>query len=506
MFDMIEKLLERLRIIWDGMSLNQRVVSGTALVAFLIAALYLSTLSDRIQDYTVLYAQLDATSANDIMARLDQENVPYRLTRNGTAIEVPTSFADRLKIELAAEGLPESGIVGYEILDTTNFGMSDFLQKVNYKRALEGELRRTLQTLDEVTDAKVHLVIPEPSLYRESEQPPTASVVLSLRSGRSLPPAKVEAIASLIASAAVEGLDPANVTIIDSKGNQLSKPFMDELAMQSSTVLDLKFAYEQRLASRVKDMIDGAFGAGTALVMVNADIDFDRINRETVSYNQNGSAIASEFREEVTNPTADGGGEERATTNYETGHIVENLINTPGSNVNRLTVSVMVDGKETRNTADDGTVQIEKLPWSDQELTSIRAISETAVGFDQVRGDRIEVVYMPFGGQEPEEAQGGIAIQAALIEGLGAISTGVAIIVGLMLFLAIVRSIVRALDPERMRVEVVEKFEKEMPAEMEAEAVALSERSQLIKRIMEQVAKEPELTAKAIKSIYREDA
>lgn len=504
MFEMFERFFERLRQVWNGMTLNQRVVTAAVGAAILVSALFISSLSDRMVDYTVLFAQLDAQSASQITARLDQQGVKYRLTQGGTAIEVPAEMADKLKIDFVAEGLPGSGIVGYEILDTTNFGMTDFLQKVNYKRALEGELRKTLRTIDEIQDARVHLVIPEPSLFTEAARPPTATVVLDLKRSRSLSQDKVEAIAGLVASAAVEGLDPADVTIVDTSGNQLSRPKRDELAMQSNTVMELKFAFEQRMAERVKSMIDGAFGSGIALVTVNADLDFDRIERETTSYSQENSAIVSENRREVTNPTADGGGEEESTTNYETGSMVERLIRAPGSNVRRLSVSVMIDGREERSVGDNGEEVINKVPWSPEELARIQAISETAVGYNPDRGDRIEVVNMAFGTREPEIVSGDLTIKAAIVEGVQAAVTGVAIIVALWLFYMIIRSIINTLDPARIKIDAEAEFKKLMPTTEEEQEIP-SERSEIIRKIIQKASTDAELTAKTIKSIYRQD-
>jgi len=504
MFEMLERMMERLREVWAGMSLNQRIVSAALLAALLVTSLFIPTLSEHMQKYTVLFAQLDAQSASQITSRLDQQNIPYRLTQGGTAIEVPVQYADRLKIEFVAEGLPDTGIVGYEILDATNFGMSDFLQKVNYRRALEGELSRTLMTFDEIRNARVHLVIPEPSLFVETSQPPTASVVLELKRNRVLTPEKVQAIANLIASAAVEGLDPKDVTIVDTRGNQLSKPVMDELAAQSSTIMDLKFAYEKRLAEKVKGLIDGAHGAGTALVTVNADLDFDRIERIMTSYDQDSSAIASEMRREVTNPDAEGGGEEESTTNYETGSIVEKLIRAPGSTVKRLTVSVMIDGKETRSVNDAGEPVVEKVPWSSEELAQIRALCESAVGFDATRGDRIEVVNMAFGAREVEMGREGLTVRAAVTEGLGAVATGIAIIVALWLSYVIIRAIINTLDPSKMKIEAEEEIKKQLPTGEEEEGEP-SERAEIIRKIIQKATSDTEMVAKTIKSIYRQE-
>ncbi len=506
MFEMFDTILGRFRSIWEGMTLNQRVVSVTVIAALLVSSLFLSTISEKIQDYTVLFAQLDASSASAIITRLEQQGVDYRLAQNGTAIEVPSSQADQLKIQLVAEGLPESGIVGYEILDTTNFGMSDFMQNLNYKRALEGEIMRTLRTLEEVKEARVHLVIPEPSLFTEEAQSPTATVVLDLRQNRSLPAPKVEAIANLVASAAVEGLSPENVTIVDTKGNQLSQPVMDELARQSSTKMDLKFNYERMMAEKVTTLINGAFGRGKALVTVNADLDFDSIERETIAYDQDASAIASEQRREVTNPTGEGGGggEEETITNYETGSVVERLIRTPGSDIKRLSVSVMIDGKEVESQDEEGNTIVDKVPWSAEEMANIQAITESAVGYNAERGDRVEVVNMTFDVPDLMGDGGGITIRAAIIEGVSAVATSVAIIVALWLFYMMIRAIVNSLDPANIKIKAEEEFKKIMPS-LEEEDETPSERAELIRKIIQKSSVDAELAAKTIKSIYRNE-
>ncbi|MFC1693885.1 flagellar basal-body MS-ring/collar protein FliF [Candidatus Latescibacterota bacterium] len=503
MFELIENLIVRIREVWVSMTLNQKVITGGMLVALLFSALYITTLSDRIQNYAVLFAQLDAQSASKTIAHLEQENIPYRLTQNGTAIEVPADQADRLKIELIAEGLPESGVVGYEILDTTNFGMSDYLQKINYRRAMEGELRKTLREFNEVEDAKVGLVIPEPALFAETEQPPTASVLLKLRRGRSISPQSVVAIQNLIASAAVEGLDPANVTIVDTGGNLLSKPRVDELALQSGTMMELKFSYERVLANKVKNMLDGAFGSGIALVNINADLDFDRIERETISYDQDNSAIVAQEREEVTNPATEGGASELEITNYDTGSIVERLVKSPGSTVNRLTVSVLLDDRDSTWVDDDGTTQMANIPWSAEQLNSIRSISETAIGYNAARGDLLVVENIEFGAREIPEI-GEAPLRAAVLESVKVITMGVIVLAALGVFFVIVRNIVRTLDPTKLKVKADAEYEKFKP-EIETEEEVISERGDLIKKILSQTTKDTDIAAKTIRSIYKSD-
>ncbi len=234
MLEMFEGLIARLREVWGSMTLNQKVVSGGVFVALFVALAYLSTLRENLVEYTILFTELDAKSASEIITRLEQQDTSYRLSRDGTTIEVPRNRATQLKIELTAEGLPETGIVGFEILDTTTFGMSERIQEVQIQRALQGELSRTLMSLDAVEWANVNLSIPEPTLFIEREEPTTASVILRFRRGGSISQKKIEGLTYLI-SFAVPGLEPRNVTILDTQGNSLTRSYEDETAMISKT-------------------------------------------------------------------------------------------------------------------------------------------------------------------------------------------------------------------------------------------------------------------------------
>ena len=499
----IERLLDRLRQVWAAMTLNQKVITGGSLAAILFASIYISTLGDRMVNYTVLFARLDAQSASEIITRLEQDDVPYRLVSGGTTIEVPANRADRLKIDFTAEGLPQSGIVGYEILDQTNFGMSDFVQKIQYRRALEGELSRTLRMLDGVEDASVRLVIPEPTLFTEQAEPPTASVVLQLRSGRALSTDQISAIQNLIASAAVEGLDPADVTILDRGGNQLNKPRGDDIAMQSSTLMEYKFSYERVLENKVRSMLS-AFGRDIAVVNVSADFDFDSLERMSTIYDADNQSILSEERLEST-MTSDGSTEENTVTNYNTGSVVENLVRNPGTTMKRLSVSVMIDARDSITVSEDGVQEITPVRWTEDQLTSIRNLTEAAVGFDPVRGDRVEVVSMDFGVNDYEIASDGRSINATVVEGIRAVTLGVAILALVAVFFVVVRAITRSLDPSRITFAAEKEFKRHRDTIEEVQETE-SERAQLLRRITTKAIQDPELTAKTIKAIYRDES
>jgi flagellar M-ring protein FliF len=501
MFETLARAATRVREVWNSMTLNQRVISGAIIAALLLVVVWMTTLGTA-QNYTILSAQLDPKDASEITALLDQRNIPYKITQNGTAIEVPVDQADRLKMELSAQGLPGRGIVGYEILDTTNFGMSDFLQKVNYRRALEGELSRTLRTLDAVEDASVKIAIPEPSLYTDTRQATTASVTLKLVRGRTLPDRSVEAVTNLMASS-VEGLDPDNVTVIDTRGTLLTRPNRDTVAMMTSTQMEMKVAADRYLAEKIKVLLDGAFGPGKALVTVNADLDFDRLERTSTSYDQDRSAIRSEERLTVTN--ADGqGDEENTVTNYENGSVVEKLVQSPGG-VSLLTVSVLLDSRDSTFTDDRGNVQVAKVPWTAAQLASVRTICENAVGYNQGRGDRLVVENMEFGGGEGEAGEERMAVRAVVVDSVKAVTTGLVILAGLLLFFFLARLIAGSLDPSKVRIPSEVDFErKKADLTKVEEEEEETEKTMIVRKIVSKAVQNPEMIAKSIKSFYRE--
>lgn len=501
MFESLMGAVARVRSVWDGMTLNQKVISGACIAALLVVSAWMLTLGG-IERYTILSAQLDPQDASEIASFLDKQKVSYKITQNGTAIEVPSGQADRLKMELSAQGLPGRGIVGYEILDTTNFGMSDFLQKVNYRRALEGELCRTLLTLEAVEDARVKIAIPEQSLYTDTRQATTASVTLKLRRGKSLPDRSVEAVTNLVASS-IEGLDPENVTVVDTRGNLLTRPNRDALAAMSSTRMEMKVNVDRYLTEQLKTLLDGAFGAGKALVTVNADLDFDQIERKITSYDQDRSAIRSEER--LTTTGANGESEENTVTNYETGSVVENISESPG-NISKLTVSVMLDRRDSTYADEKGKPKVMKVPWTEAQIAAVRTVCENAVGYNPERGDRLVVEPMEFGA-ETESGGGGrdMAIKAAVVESMRILSTGLVIVAALGMLLFFARTIARSLDPTRIKIPSEADFERkkaELAKEQDEEVE--TEKSVLVRRLVTRAMKDPETIAKSIKTFYRE--
>ncbi|MFH1862881.1 MAG: flagellar basal-body MS-ring/collar protein FliF [bacterium] len=343
--------------------------------------------------YTILFSDLSNADAAKIRDHLQDGKVSYRLENGGATILVPQNRVYDLRLQLAADGIPAQPGVGYEIFDRTNLGVSDFVQKLNYKRALEGELARTISSLAEVEQARVHVVIPEPSLFKEDEKSTTASVVLKLKSRSRLGEDQIRGISTLVARS-VEGLEPENVTILDSFGNLLSGATTPESGvMLSSTQLELQHKTEAHLAAKAQSMLDGVLGAGHSIVRVNAELNFQQLETTRESYDPESAVIRSEERMESTSEGVDSPQikEENLLSNYEINKTVEHIVNSCGS-INRLSAAVIVDGVYKQQ--EDG--KVEYLPRSEGEMSAIANLVKGALGVRSERGDVLEITNLAF--------------------------------------------------------------------------------------------------------------
>ncbi len=381
------------------------VVAGTVVGGVLVVG-WVGDIS-----YSRLYSNLDEGEAGDVIAYLDESKIPYQLSDNGTTIEVPSGEVYRARISLASQGLPRMGSIGYSIFDKNNLGMTDFLQNLNFRRALEGEVTRTIMQLNEVQAARVHIVMPKDKLFKEDKRDATASVVLKL-TGTGLNKQQVAGISHLVASS-VEGLEPANITILDYDGNLLSSgQETDQLAGLSSSQLEVNKQVEQNLESKAQSMLDGVLGLGKSMVRVNVDLDFQQLERTSESYDPNAPSVRSEERTTASASASDKADEasesneedatETTITNYELNHTVEHVINAVGT-IDRISVAVMIDGTYNEITNEAGDVERVYQPRSQEELDRLSAIVRNAVGFDQQRSDQIEMVNIPFDRQDLQQ-------------------------------------------------------------------------------------------------------
>ncbi|MBC7084075.1 MAG: flagellar M-ring protein FliF [Firmicutes bacterium] len=266
------------RSLWDQMTSSQKLMVLLAIALGVVAMVLLLSRAGK-TEMVPLYTNLSASDAADIVAKLREMRVPYEISDGGTTIRVPFPDVYETRMNLASQGLPKGGTVGFEIFDKTSFGVTEFTQKMNYRRALQGELTRTILQLREVEDARVHIAIPEPELYTDEQKPPTASVMVKLRSGATLTKGQVQGIVRLVSSS-VEGLSPSNVTVLDVDGNILYAASDDSetgmVASLSVSQLEAKRAYEKDLEKSVESMLTEVLGPRKVVVRVSAEINFDR--------------------------------------------------------------------------------------------------------------------------------------------------------------------------------------------------------------------------------------
>lgn len=373
-------------------------------------------------DYSLLYSTLDLQDSAEIVARLEALGVPYELYANGEGILVPADRVARLRMSMAEEGLPRGGSVGDEIFDQAGaLGTTTFLANINQRRALEGELARTIGSLKDVKAARVHLVLPKRELFRREQIEPSASVTLRMFGGRRLDPRQVAAVQHLVA-AAVPGLQPDRITLVDDRGTLLVRggEAMVEGALASQAD-DYRIGYETRLKRVIEQLLERSLGPGRVHAEVNADIDFDQVTMTEETFDPDGQVVRStqSIEEETelaerdqdgtvtvgnnlpnTNAGGDGGGRtnnentvrSEETVNYEISRTVRNHTQV-GGQVKRLSVAVLVGGREVIAGDGGGPAYVAlKL----EELDEIASLVRSAIGFDEDRGDTVEVKNMPF--------------------------------------------------------------------------------------------------------------
>ena len=343
-----------------------------------------------------------------VTQQLDEAGIPYRLENGGSQVLVPAPELPRARVLLAGQGLPAAGRPGLELFDQPSWGMTDFTQRINYRRALEGELERTIGKMRGVESAQVHLSMQETSSFRRADRPAEASVVLQLRGGASPGADVVQGIAHLVASS-VDALDSERVTVLDESGRLLSSP--DEpgsLAGLSSRQLETQREIESYLEGKAEALLAQMVGTENVRVQVSADVSFDRVERTVESVDPDRQATASEQRSEII-PGAEGGaGSTSSATTYETSRSLETFSGATGA-VKRLTVAVLVN-ERIAGAAAEGEEAPTVEPRSEAELARIETLVRSAVGFDPNRGDVVSVVSVPFDGAAVPVAEEGIDV------------------------------------------------------------------------------------------------
>lgn len=388
-------------------------------------------------DYKVLFSNFNDRDGGAIVASLQQMNVPYKYSEGGNAILVPANQVHDARLKLASQGLPKGGNVGFELMENQKLGISQFLEQVNFQRALEGELARSIQAVSSVQTARVHLAIPKSSVFIREQQKPTASVLLNLYPSRILDPQQVSAIVHLVASSVPE-LSAKSVTIVDQNGNLLSDP-SKQVANNNLDPSQLKYIqeFQQNIVKRIESIISPMVGANNVRAEATADIDFSRSEQAAESYRPNSppeaSTIRSQQSSESYNKTAGASGipgalsnqppvpatapittsgaantqsasasnaglmQKDSTINYEVDKTIR-YTQQPMGGIKRLSVAVVINYKSETDKAGKVTTR----PLTEIEKTQITDLVREAMGFNKERGDTLNVVNSPFASPEKE--------------------------------------------------------------------------------------------------------
>lgn len=384
-----------------------------ALIGGVLAALILIFAWSKQTTYQVLFSNVGEGDSGLILQKLKELKVPYRV--EGGGILVPAEKVYELRLQLAGQGLPQGGGIGFEIFDKTQFGTSDFVQKLNYRRALQGELARTIRSMSEIESCRVHLAVPEKNIFMDQESRPSASVMVKLKPGRTLTPPQVQGIVHLVSSS-VEGLNPQEVTVIDQRGTLLTRANREGDGPLSDRQLELQRSYEKEIESRVVNILEPLTGKDRVRARAAVTLDFTRTEKTEERYDPEGQVVRSEQKSQERSIAGVSGGVPGtssnlpgkknapmtgtgATTqktneviNYEISKVVSRVVN-PSPEVKRLTVAVVVDGNHT---APQGGGARKYVPRTEEEMKHYEELVKQAVGFSAERGDVVRVVNMPF--------------------------------------------------------------------------------------------------------------
>lgn len=369
-------------------------------------------------DMQLLYGDLDPTEGSKIVGELEAQGVSYKVSADGTRIMVPSDSVARLRLAMAERGLPSGGSIGYELFDQSEgLGTSSFLQNINHVRALEGELARTIRSIENVRQARVHLVLPQRELFSRERNQPSASIVLTMNGARRLAAGQIAAIQQLIA-AAVPEMQPDQVALIDDQGNLLARNRAGDEGYSAGNAQEMRASMEARLASQIEELLERSVGVGNVRAEVSAELDFDRVTENSETYDPDGQVVRSTQTVEEQSQDTEGGEQAvtvnnnlpdanlpqlgaggptsktsrtEETVNYEISRVVKTHVRESGI-IRRLTVAVLVNGVYVPDAEGEPVYQAR----SEEDLVKLAALARNAVGIDEARGDTIEIANLQF--------------------------------------------------------------------------------------------------------------
>ncbi|MCD6293567.1 MAG: flagellar M-ring protein FliF, partial [Deltaproteobacteria bacterium] len=448
----INEISSQLKALFKGITPAKRFTLIALVGGTIIGFIFLMNWAGS-PDFQVLYSNLGPEDGGAIVSSLKEKRIPYKISSNGSSILAPSELIYDLRLELAANGLPRGSGVGFEIFDNAKLGMTEFVQNVNYQRALQGELSRTIDRIDGVESSRIHIVMPAKSLFIEEETPATASVSLKLRPGRWLSKDQIQAVVHLVSSS-ISGLSPENITIVDNYGKMLSgTKDKSGTGQVSSDQLGLQEKMEKSLENRIQTMLETALGAGKAIARVSCALDFTREEKTEELYQPDNKAIRSEqlssersggkeaapsgvpgilsnmqAKESVqenteaaaaqstesvqaqkaeTSTAAPSFMKQDRTVNYEISKVTSRIVE-PFARLKSMSVAVMVDGIHKSVVGKDKKTEWKYFPRTDDEMAKLEKIVKHAINFNAERGDSVEVVNLPFEPRmaiEDEEAE-----------------------------------------------------------------------------------------------------
>jgi flagellar M-ring protein FliF len=471
-------------------------------------------------DFMPLYTQLSAEDAGEVVARLREQKIPYKLSHDGSTIQIPREKIYEIRLDLASQGVPRGSGVGFEVFDNTKLGVTEFVQNINYQRALQGELSRTINGLAEVESSRVHIVIPPRSVFIEEEEPATASVILKIRSGRWISADQVRGIVHLV-SASVPRLHPENVTVVDDNGKMLAGAGDERTASKiSSDQLEFQKRKERLLEQSVASMLEQVLGRDKAIVRVSCDLDFMRQESTEELFLPQNQVVRSEqsTKEASSNPNDGPVGvpgmatnisknkdnqsqavgrnsynKQNSTRNYEIGKTTNRKI-LPVGELQHLSVAVIVDGKYETVTKGKGNNKHTETKYearSAEEMATLESIVKRAVNFNEARGDKVEVANIPFNTDKLTDMPEAKGVNS-ILDGIKAYGSYIKYFMGglfvLLTFTIVIRPIIRWLtDTSWEDVELLEHLPKTI-AEIEnqyrnadqAQSTLVSQAAQLV--------------------------
>lgn len=472
MNETFKKVIGQLRSVWNGMNFSAKFMSCVLLVGALVGLIVWANWIQK-EEYGLLFSGQDTKEVAGALDYLKDNEIPYKIKDRGRSIHIPVGLIYETRLNLATEGLLD-GKIGFEMFDKVQFGVTDFAQKINYRRALQGELSKTISQLEPVESANVQVVIPEESLFIEEKKNATASIVLKLKSNRSLTQQQVAGIVQLVSSG-VEGLDAENVTITDNLGNLLTVKESSTMVSKNNEELDLKRRIEEYYVAKATELVSKVLGVNRSVVKVSAEMEYKNVEEKHVIYDPDRKVPKSQsvITRISGGPSRRGGvpgtdsnvrqvglvqeigeneEEETIQTQFDTS-MVERLVSQHEGILKRLTVAILVDGKYETVLDDKGNELRKYVPLPGNMLDHIGLLVKNALGITDTRGDSIEIKNIQF--MEDEKIDFGIKEKGPLFKMLMDNSS---LIITIFTFLLFVMFVIK-----RLKGRVV-KMEQELPA------------------------------------------